>query len=100
MRVEGPIGGRVRLRADPGRPGGLLANGKLVIRSGSLQFGFLRAPMLLSGATISLEGRTLVVAMPSSILEGSPIDFRMSVADLDSPSLRIEAKLARLDSKS
>jgi hypothetical protein len=97
IRVEGAIGGRVRLRADPARPAGLVANGKLVIRSGSLQFGFLRSPMQLQGATISFEGRTLVVSMPSSVLEGSPIDFRMSVADLDSPSLRIEAKVARLD---
>jgi hypothetical protein len=97
LSVQGAVGGKVRIHTDPARAGGLLANGKLVINRGSVQFGFLRAPMKIQGASISLDGRSLSVAMPSSTLEGSPIDFRMSVADLGDPTLRIDANVERLD---
>ncbi len=97
LKVVGPIGGKVRLRADPSHRGLLLANGRLVMNSGSVQFGFLRSPMQVQGATVSLDGRALSVAMPSSTLEGSPVDFRMSIADLADPTLRIDANVDHLD---
>jgi hypothetical protein len=97
LQVDGPIGGKVRVRADPARAGGLLANGRLVVSTGSVQFGFLRSPMKIQGATISLDGRSVAVAMPSSVLEGSPLDFRMSVQDMGDPTLRIDANVDRLD---
>ncbi|MGO9607371.1 MAG: AsmA-like C-terminal domain-containing protein [Candidatus Binataceae bacterium] len=97
LKLEGPLGGKVRVRADPARADGLIANGKFVVNSGSFKFSFLRAPIVVQGATLSLDGHSLTVAMPSSTLEGSPIDFRMSVADLGHPRLRIDAKVQRLD---
>ncbi len=97
LNVQGPIGGKVRLRADPSKPGGVLANGRLVVSSGAVQFGFLRAPMQVQGASVNLDGRALSVNMPSSTLEGSPLDFRMTIADLADPTLRIDANVDRLD---
>lgn len=97
LGVVGPIGGKVRVRSDPGRPGGMLANGKLVLRTGSVQFGFLRSPMNVQGATINLDGRALSVLMPSTTLEGAALDFRMSIADMGDPTLRIDANVQRLD---
>ena len=97
IKVDGPIGGKVRVQSDPNRPGGLLANGKLVLRNGSVLFGFLRAPLIVQGATVNLDGRSMSVLMPSSTLEGSPIDFRMSIADMGNPSLRLDVNVARLD---
>ena len=97
IKVEGPIGGKIRLQSDPARAGGVLANGKFVLQNGSVLFGFLRSPMKIQGATVSFDGRSMAVAMPSSTLEGSPINFRMSIADMGKPSLRIDANVARLD---
>ncbi|HKF30331.1 MAG TPA: AsmA-like C-terminal domain-containing protein [Candidatus Binataceae bacterium] len=97
IRVAGPAGGKVRIEADSSRPGTLLVNGRLVISAGSVQFGFLRAPMEIRGATVRFTGRSMAVNLPSSVLEGSPIDFRMTIADLSNPTMRIEASVARLD---
>jgi hypothetical protein len=97
IKVSGPVGGKVRIQADSSRPGKLLVNGRLVISTGSVQFGFLRAPMKIQGATVRFTGRSLAVNLPSSVLEGSPIDFRMTIADLGNPTMRIEANVARLD---
>jgi hypothetical protein len=97
IRVTGPAGGKVRIQADSSRPGNLLVNGRLVISAGSVQFGFLRAPMKIQGATVRFTGRSMAVNLPSSVLEGSPIDFRMTIADLGNPTMRIEANVARLD---
>jgi AsmA-like C-terminal region len=97
INVSGPVGGKVRIQADSSRPGKLLVNGRLIISTGSVQFGFLRAPMKIQGATVRFTGRSLAVNLPSSVLEGSPIDFRMTIADMGNPTMRIEANVARLD---
>lgn len=97
VKVEGPAGGKVRIQADPSRPGDLLVNGRLVVSAGSVQFGFLRSPMKIQGATVRFTGRSMAINLPSSVLEGSPIDFRMTIADLGNPTMRIEANVARLD---
>jgi len=97
IKVDGPIGGKVRLHTDSGQPGGLMLNGKLVLRTGSVLFGFLRAPLIVQGTTINFDGRSISIAMSSSTLEGSPIDFRMSIADVGKPSLRLDVNVAKLD---
>ncbi len=97
IRVTGPAGGKVRIQEDSSRAGNLLVNGRLVISAGSVQFGFLRAPMEIRGATVRFTGRSMAVNLPSSVLEGSPIDFRMTIADLSNPTMRIEASVARLN---
>ena len=97
IKVDGPIGGKVRLHSDSGRPGGLMINGKLVLRTGSVLFGFLRAPLIVQGTTVNFDGRSMSVLMSSSTLEGSPIDFRMSIPDVGNPSLRLDVNVARLD---
>jgi hypothetical protein len=97
INVTGPAGGKVRIQADSSRPGNLLVNGRLVISTGWVQFGFLRAPMKIQGATVRFTGRSMAVNLPSSVLEGSPLDFRMTIADLSNPTMRIEANVARLD---
>ena len=97
LRITGPIGGKVELRADPARRGDLLANGRFVLNQGQVKFGFMRSPMLVQGTTITFTRRTMQVSMPASTLEGEPIAFSMSIADLEHPVLHIDANAQGLD---
>jgi hypothetical protein len=48
-------------------------------------------------ATLALDGKGLLLDIPASRIEGEPLNFRMAVADLDHPEIRIDASAARLD---
>jgi hypothetical protein len=65
--------------------------------AGELQLGFLRAPIVAQSATLSLDGRGLLLAIIGAKLQGAPFDFSLGVADLDKPVLRIVANAGRLD---
>jgi hypothetical protein len=93
--ATGNLGGEVVITGDP--QNGFLANGKITLLNGRVQFGFLRSPIFVHPAIVTIRDRTLVVSMPAAELEKSPIDFDISVPDLRQPSIRIDAKVQRLD---
>lgn len=93
--ATGNMGGEVVVTGD--LQNGLLANGKLTLSDGKVQLGFLRSPILVHPAIVTVRDHTLVVAMPAAELEKSPIDFNITVADLRTPSIRIDANLQKLD---
>lgn len=97
LQITGPIGGKLELHDDPARRGDLIANGRFVLNKGEVKFGFMRSPMLVQGTTITFTRRTMQVAMPASTLEGQPLAFSMSIADLEHPVLHIEASAQELD---
>jgi hypothetical protein len=93
--AAGNIGGEVIITGDPKK--GFLANGKFTLQSGRVQFAFLRSPISVHPAIMTIRDRTLVVSMPAADLENSPIDLDLTVPDLNTPSIRIDAKVQRLD---
>ena len=62
-----------------------------------MKFNFLRAPIITQGATLTMHRKQIVLAMPGSKLEDSPINFRITVADYTHPSIRIDATVQKLD---
>ncbi len=95
--VSGPIGGKVVVNSDPATPGGMTPEGKLVLAKGDVKFNFLRAPILVQGATLTMHRKQVVLAMPGSKLENSAINFRVTVADYTHPTIRIDATVQKLD---
>ncbi len=95
--VTGPIGGKVVVNGNPSTPGGLTPEGKLTLAKGDVKFNFLRAPIITQGATLTMHRKQVVLAMPGSRLEDSPINFRVTVADYTHPSIRIDATVQKLD---
>jgi hypothetical protein len=93
--ATGNIGGTVVVTGD--LQNGFLANGKVTLLNGKVQFGFLRSPILVHPAIVTIRDRTLVVSMPAAELEKSPIDFDITVPDLRTPSIRIDANVQKLD---
>lgn len=93
--AQGNVGGEIVVTGD--RQRGFLANGKLTLLNGRVQFGFLRSPLLVHPAILTIRDRTLTVWMPAAQLENSPIDFNISVQDVSHPSIRIDAKAQKLD---
>ena len=97
LGVKGPIGGKLVISGDPKVKDSYSGTGKLTLAKGEVQFNFLRSPLYVSGATIVLTQRRLVVNMPASRLEGSPIDFRITVPDIVNPSVRMDVNVQHLD---
>jgi len=95
FRATGDVGGAIVITGD--RQSGFLANGKVTLLHGSVQLGFLRSPLLVHPAILTIRDRTLVVSMPAAELEKSPIDFNITVPDLRDPSIRIDANVQKLD---
>ena len=96
IAVSGPIGGKLVANSQPGV--GPIVVGKLTLDHGSVQPGFLRNPMVVThSATLVLDGKGLILDLPASSLEGEPLDFRLAVADLNHPQVRIDASIARID---
>jgi hypothetical protein len=93
--ATGNVGGEVVITGDPHN--GFLANGKLTLQNGRVQFGFLRSPIFVHPAIMTIRDHTLAVSMPAAELEKSPIDFNINVADLRAPALRIDSRVQRLD---
>jgi hypothetical protein len=97
ISVSGPIGGELVANSKAGLELPTVV-GKLVLDNGTVQPGFLRNPIMVThSATLVLDGKGLILDIPASRLEGEPLDFRMAVADLDHPQVRIDASVARLD---
>jgi AsmA-like C-terminal region len=93
--ASGNVGGTVVITGDPRN--GFLANGKITLQDGRVGFGFLRSPIFVHPAIMTIRDRTLVVSMPAAEFEKSPIDFNISVPDLSHPWLRIDSNVQRLD---
>ncbi|HEY6421228.1 MAG TPA: AsmA-like C-terminal domain-containing protein [Candidatus Binataceae bacterium] len=97
LMVQGPIGGDVTIDSDPARPGDVLLDGKLTLVKGEVALGFLRTSILAQGATLTMRRHQIILNMPGSELEGQPLDFRLEVADIGHPSLRIDAVSQKMD---
>jgi len=97
LGVSGPVGGRVVVNSDPRDPSNLIAEGKLTLAEGTVQFNFLRSPLLVQGATLTMHRKLIVFSMPASKLEDSPINFKVTVPDYTNPSVRIDATVQRLN---
>ena len=97
FRVSGPIGGKVVVNGDPSAPGGMTPEGKLTLAKGDVKFNFLRAPILVQGATLTMHRKQVVLSMPGSKLEDQAINFRIAVPDYTHPSIRIDATVQKLD---
>lgn len=97
IAARGPLGGKLTIARAPSRSQGIRANGRLTMGAGEVQLGFLRSPIVAESATLSFDGRGLLLAIVGAKLQGAPLDFSLGVADLDTPVLRIVAKAGRLD---
>jgi AsmA-like C-terminal region len=97
IAARGPLGGKLTIAREPSRSQGIRANGRLTMGAGEVQLGFLRAPIVAESATLSFDGRGLLLAIVGAKLQGAPLNFSLGVADLDKPVLRIVAKAGRLD---
>jgi hypothetical protein len=95
--VSGPIGGKVVVNSDPGNPGAMIPEGKLTLATGDVKFNFLRSPIVVQGATLTMRHKQLVLSMPGSKLEDQAINFRITVPDYTHPSIRIDATVQKLD---
>jgi hypothetical protein len=95
--MSGPIGGKVVINSDPGTPGAMIPEGKLTLGKGGVKFNFLRSPILVEAATLTMRHKQLVLSMPGSKLEDQAINFRISVPDYTNPSVRIDATVQKLD---
>ncbi len=95
--VNGPIGGKVVVNSVPGNPGAMTPEGKLTLAKGGVKFNFLRSPILVQGATLTMRHKQLILSMPGSKLEDQAINFRIAVPDYTHPSIRIDATLQKLD---
>jgi len=62
--MHGPIGGRVVLNTANKNPKILMPAGKLILTKGDVQFNFLRAPIEVQGATLTMERKEVVLSMP------------------------------------
>ena len=97
IAARGPLGGTLAIVREPSRSQGIRATGRLTMGAGEMQLGFLRAPIVAQSATLSFDGRGLLLAIIGAKLQGAPLDFSLGVADLDKPVLRIVANAGRLD---
>lgn len=97
LAAKGAAGGRFVANSDPVRGGAPVVTGKLTLGEGEIQLGFLRAPIVTQSATLTLDGKGLQLALPSSRFEGAPLEFKLTLADFAHPQLRIDARADRLD---
>ena len=97
FRVSGPIGGKVVVNGDLSTPGGLTPEGKLTLEKGEVKFNFLRAPIVVQGATLAMHHKQVVLSMPGSKLENQAINFKITVHDYTHPTIRIDATVQKLD---
>jgi hypothetical protein len=97
IAARGPLGGSLAIVHARGRKGGIRTKGRLTMGAGDIQLGFLRAPIVAESATLTFDGRGLLLAIIGAKLQGAPLDLSLGVADLDKPELRIVANSGRLD---
>ncbi len=97
IAADGRLGGLLTANGALTRRNTPMVNGKLTLGAGHLALGFLRAPIKIRAAILTLDGKGLALKMPGSSIENQPLDFRMAVADLAHPAVRIDAHAAKLD---
>ncbi|HKV56349.1 MAG TPA: AsmA-like C-terminal region-containing protein [Candidatus Binataceae bacterium] len=98
LAVSGPLGGKLIANSPPNSDQIPTVTGKLTLGTGTIALGFMRNPInIIHSATLTLDGKGLVLDLPASVLESAPMNFRMSMADFSQPQLRIDAQIARLD---
>ena len=98
LAADGSIGGVLTANSTSAAANGFpVVTGKLTLGAGHLQLGFLRSPMVTRAATLVLDGKGLTLDIPGCKIENAPLDFRLSVADLSHPAVRLDAKAAKLD---
>jgi hypothetical protein len=97
ISARGPLGGTLTIVREAARRHGIRANGRLTMGAGEIQLGFLRAPIVAQSATLTFDGRGLLLSIVGAKLQEAPLDFSLGVADLDKPVLRILANSGRLD---
>jgi hypothetical protein len=73
------------------------AHGRLDGGPGELGFGFLRSPLSVEAAALTLNENRLDFAVPAGQLEGKPVSLTLSIADLRHPELQLDADARRLD---
>lgn len=95
IAAQGTLGGHVVITRRPAT--GVTLKGKLTLAPGAIKFGWLRSPIIVQAATLSLSGRSVVLAMPASQLEDAPLDFKVSMTDWLHPTIKISALAQRLD---
>jgi AsmA-like C-terminal region len=97
LKIDGALGGTISVSFDPQHPDRFRGQGKLTLNRGDVKFGFLRAPIVVQGAVFTLDRTRFVASMASSKLEGSPLDFKLTVPDLRRPAVRIDATVQTMD---
>ncbi|HLW70273.1 MAG TPA: AsmA-like C-terminal domain-containing protein [Candidatus Binataceae bacterium] len=98
LAADGTVSGALTANSAPGHEDFPVITGKLTLTAGQIQFGFVRSPMIVSrAATLILDGKGLTLDLPGAKLEGSALDFRLAVADLAHPAVRLDATAAKLD---
>lgn len=97
LNVSGPIGGRLVANSGASKSAAPVVTGKLTMGSGDMVFGFVRSPVVVSAATLTLDGTGLEMRVPGATLEGQPLDLTMKIADLAQPRMQIEAHAAAID---
>jgi hypothetical protein len=93
--ATGNVGGEVIITGD--RHDGFLANGKITLQSGKIQLGFLRSPLIVHPAVLTIRQHTLTVSMPAAEIEQSPVDLTITIPDVRNPSVRIDANVQKFD---
>ncbi|HJU29713.1 MAG TPA: AsmA-like C-terminal region-containing protein, partial [Candidatus Binataceae bacterium] len=98
LTARGLLGGRLAANSDPARGPVPTITGALTLGAGTVQPGFLRSPMIVrQAATLKLDGKGVAFDIPDGLLEGAPLRFHAAIPNFDRPSLRIEAKVTRLN---
>jgi hypothetical protein len=97
LSADGRLGGLLAAKGELSQRSTPQITGKLTLGAGHVTFGFLRAPIKVRAATLTFDGKGLVLKMPGSSLEDQALDFRLAVADFAHPSVRIDARAAKLD---
>jgi hypothetical protein len=97
LKLQGRINGVLFVEGAPAAKPEYRVNGRLTVGQGEMQFGFLRSPIILSSATLALDGRGMKLQIPSAMLEKSPIDLSMSIRDFSHPEMELNALAKRLD---
>jgi hypothetical protein len=99
MEVEGPATGKLSIiRVKEGTGAQYRVDGNLGLGPGQIKFAFLRSPvMLIEPAELILKGDGGSLSINGATLEGSPLNMTVSVADVRTPLIRIEAQARKLD---
>jgi AsmA-like protein len=97
VSAQGPVSGRLTAQSDAKHLAVPLITGRLTMGPGELRFGFLRSPIAVQSMTVALDGQGMKVVVPSGILEGSPVNLTIAMAEFSHPRLRLEANSSTLD---